>query len=228
MQMKNTAVLKVFVVIILVSFLGYFVVRDASSGITGGFVVDNEETSESELLAGEPTPEGSIFNKLLTLGEEGTVLDYTSSLLNNILALRTASNNKQIVEVAGLVSEVDKSVEKLNVAEVNYAWNEVLGCVYENCGDSAYVNLIDQIATKDLKAPTNELLHSLIATYGYWNGKTIVEFSESLSKTDELIKKLKDSNAVAAWESLVECNGACEDFSARLFTVMEAVVVSEN
>lgn len=221
MELKNTSVLKVFVIVVIVAFLGYFIARDASGGITGGFAVDTEEDLSNENAAGLAIVDEA--SKIIKNANNEDVTLHTMSMISDILDLREASSNQDIVLTARYITVINEGVDELNVPEITYAWNDVLNCVYESCSNQIYISLIDQIVTKDLVKDKNKAIHSLVSTYSYWKGKTIIQFSESLSTTDEAIQKLSNSDVNSKWKELLKCNGKCEDFESQVFSLIRSI-----
>lgn len=159
-----------------------------------------------------------------TVSESSAVLAIDpKEIIKSIIKLREASRAKNLVNVANFISGLDESFKKINDPTTNMGWQNIVACVYEDCADNRYIELIDDVAILNLEQEKNTIIHSLMETYGLWDGKNLILFSNSLSKTSKLIEDKDDSVINKKWESVVECNGVCADFSERIITLINEI-----
>jgi hypothetical protein len=145
-----------------------------------------------------------------------------ANLINQIILLRKASNEKNIVETASLVSDINKEVQATGNPSLNSDWGTVAGCVYDNCIDDKYISMIKS-ATLDSGNANLVIINQAITTYNLWNGKNLIQFSDALSTTDKSIQGLGD-NVKAKWKEIIECNGQCADFSGLVIGLIDEIV----
>lgn len=146
----------------------------------------------------------------------------TKKLIQQIIDLRKLSKNNNMVEIASKVTEMNKEIESIKNPSINTNWQVIVSCIYEKCSDDKFFSLIDAASIRDLKG-TNEVIHSIVETYNFWDGKNVLQFSQSLSSTNNLIKGLNNKKISAAWDDVVKCNAKCDGFTDKLFDLIEYI-----
>jgi len=144
-----------------------------------------------------------------------------NNLVRLIIELRTYSQNEDLINVAEVITEL-KANNIISSPIARNPWQNIITCVYSSCEDKAYLDLIDVVVITQSNKDT-ELIHSIIETFNYWDGKNLLEFSESLTDTNQLIAKRSDALQLQ-WNSIVECNAECSEFTDQIISLIGKVV----
>ncbi len=216
-----------FIIILLLTYIIYNLGKSSSPvgkviserGLDGG--VGDTGTDNKEYRTGniEGTAKTSYIG-----GKSYEERDYlTNNIINTILMLRSASNDKDIINVAESVTNLQNDFVQLDKTEIKAGWQTIINCVYDHCNDKNYLDLIDIVAISFFDKDKNVLIHSFVQTIGYWDGQNIIEFSKSITETDRLMQMSNDKKIVELWNSVVECNGKCSEFDGLVFRMINEI-----
>ena len=151
---------------------------------------------------------------------ETTITNYLRAI-NKVIELREASSNKDLLNTASFVTDVKKYIDGLDDSRnLITPWQGIISCVYDGCDDSAYTNMIDAIAREDINNKDHGVIHAVIETYQYWDGKNTVLFSQSLTSTNDVILRTYNSLVIEKWNEMIICNGECSEFDDLLFELI--------
>ena len=155
---------------------------------------------------------GEINNDLITNSQ--IEIEQDKILLEKkVIALRDASLNRDIVEIARIYTEIEQET-----ATNRLEWRAVANCVYQRCEDQLYLNLIKSIvSTKDDDIST--YVYELIETHDLWNSRNEALFSQYLTKTNQRTLN-KNEDIKAKWQEFVACDG-CEEGDSIVFEIVK-------
>ena len=214
-------VIATFVVITgAVTYFGWFY-ESANSEQPSNNLVDPStakigSASNSKSGSGDAISSAAVSALPSKIDSKGTI--------KQIIALRKQSSSKDTVKIAESISLLNEKIRKTsNTASIS-AWQETTACVYDGCTDQVYIKLMDAVAAADLNDKTNKVIHSAVETYKLWDGKNVIYFSESLDKTNKLVRELNQPSINIIWDDIVQCNGKCASFSDKTITLIERVV----
>ena len=200
-----------------VTYFGWFY-ESANSEKPSNNLVDSSaaKLSSTSKGSGDVISSAAVSALPLKIDSKGTI--------KQIIALRKQSSSKDIVKIAESISLLNEKIRKTgNTASIS-AWQETTACVYDSCADYVYIKLMDAVAAADLNDKTNKVIHSAVETYMLWDGKNVIYFSESLDKTNKLIRDLNQPSINIIWDDIVQCNGKCASFSDKTITLIERIV----
>jgi hypothetical protein len=182
-------------------------------------VAENSESSGTSQSSGTQSQQ-QVQEKQLTPEEKAATefANEISSLIGEVLELR---ENSDLVRTAQIVTRLD-SHQLMGSPVLKSAWQKLVGCAYDGCDDSAYLDMIETLCLLQPNANT-VLIHSLIENYKLWDGKNVVDFSESLTRTNQLVAQRSESIR-NKWSDIVGCNAECSTFNDKMFDFIEAVV----
>ena len=212
------------VAVLIFAIFGAFVLfKNTNSSPTGALVKDVSEIVNSTTSTVDTINEKTgIIDTIKDKTNQilGTV--NTKQLIQKIIDLRKLSKENNLVEIANKVTDINKEIESIKNPSINTNWQVIVGCVYETCSDAKFLALIDAASINDLKG-TNEVIHSIVETYNFWDGRNIIYFSQSLSNTNNLIEELNDKKISNSWDEVVKCNSKCDDFTDKIFNLIELI-----
>lgn len=196
------------VAVVLLLGIGIFAFVKGIPGITGYAV--KEGSSQQN-----PSLDTNNDGKTTQLSKESFSESAQSDLINNIISLRTATNNDDLVEIASYYSKIDDVLRDSSIAN---SWSDVADCSYNSCEEKKYLDLIDAVVSLNLDSDKNDKIHSLIETYYLWNSKNEALFSKSLTRTNGLFLD-EDADVKNAWSEMISCNG-CSDMTDDAMNVI--------
>lgn len=210
-------VIATFVVIAgAVTYFGWFY-ESANSEKPSNSLVDSSAAKVSSASKNGGTISSAAVSALSSkIDSKGTI--------KQIIALRKRSSSKDTVKIAESISLLNEKIRKASNTAVISAWQETTACVYDGCADQVYIKLMDAVAAADLNDKTNQVIHSAVETYTLWDGKNVIYFSESLDKTNKLVRELNQPSINIIWDDIVQCNGKCASFSDKTITLIERIV----
>jgi len=213
--MKKLLLKGVATIVFIVIIIGAFLIIKNSDRITGSVVKDVTPLLEDTADNIQQVVEDSDLKEIVKKKADELLKPIDSKeLITKIIELRENSEADKTIGIANSVTEINNVLEDLKKSTINTAWQALVGCVFEDCKDDEYINMINAVAINDLNE-RNEVIYSVIETYNFWNGKNIIYFSESLSKTDSLIQQLRDEELAQKWKEVIDCDGKCESFTHK-------------
>lgn len=145
-------------------------------------------------------------------------------LILNTIYLRNSFDDP--VARAKAITEINTIVSDLDDSAINEGWRAVASCITEGCTDDDYMNFIMAAVTArpgDLE--TSDVIAELVKVHRFWGDTSnVIVFSESLTNTNNLVNGLHFSTAVNAWNKIVDCNGACEEYDNLFFELIKVIV----
>lgn len=171
---------------------------------------------------------GNIKNsKEINLESEKTVLKGYNNLLLKILDLRESYIDSDIIQTAGLVTEIDDIITSLDNDPVTDNWETITLCLArKTCNDEGFLDFILTIALEGDKIGLSkgDLIVDLLTANKYWNSDNIVKFSYALTATNEAINDINDETLSSKWLDIVECDGGCSDRDELIFDIIRLIV----
>ncbi len=207
---KSSTKYVAIVAVVLLLAVGIYAFSKGASDFTGRVVGVAGSKNSLELNSQESQATTSSSLKPVVEAKE------QPELILNILNLRKATINKNLIETAKYYSEIDNVLRDSSIAN---SWSVVADCSYDFCEDTKYLELIDAVVLSDLNSGKNKKTSSLIETYYLWNSKNEALFSKSLTQTNSLLSS-ENKDVVSAWNELVECNGCSNmgDITLKIIT----------
>jgi len=158
--------------------------------------------------------------------DEGVYIRYnpiSSEIILDILKIKQASEDKDIILIADLFTKLDTKFEEISDPIIISSWVEITNCVYDsNCADKIYIDLIDDVSVKYYNE--NNVIHKLIETTNLWNGKHTTLFSKKLTQTNTIISAYNNQQIGDKWQDLIDCNGECNSFNSYILDLIELIV----
>ncbi|MBS3137258.1 hypothetical protein J4232_02385 [Candidatus Woesearchaeota archaeon] len=239
--MENNNIIKVLVAIIVIFIITTVVlsVKMFNPSITGNVVKgategtatdDKSSGSSGGILKNFPLKDKNGKSITETLGVKSTATVSNKDTINNLIELKSVSKNKDTVRIAELVTLVNRYIDENNDNNLLESWQRnVVGCVYKSsCSDTAYLQVIDAVASSNLDEKNNILMHGVVETANLWNNPNLVIFSDSLASTNRLVKEYGNANIKDQWNTLVACNGQCTDYMDKVFGLVKTINSNSN
>jgi len=232
--MENNNIIKVLVAVIVIFLIStvVLVVKLYSPSITGSVIkgtqgsAGDDSSASGSILKNIPfkDKDGNSIAESLTSKTSITTVS-SKNTINHLLELKTVSKNKQTVRIAELVTLINRYIDENADNNLLSSWQKnIVGCVYAgNCPDNAYLQVIDDVVASDLSQKSNMLTHSIIETANLWNSQNLVIFSDSLAKTNKMVKEYGTDKVKEQWDGLVACNGQCADFQDKVFAAVSTI-----
>lgn len=151
------------------------------------------------------------------------VLAAPNDIIKAIVELRQQSNANEFVKVAGLVTSLNDQFSAGNIDSVAFSWQDVLNCVYDKCPDAKYAKLVDDYVLQDRANSKFMLTHRVVELYNLWNGRNIIQFSESVTNVNTMVAAMNNAKVTEKWKAVVACKGTCSDFPDKIFDMILAV-----
>ena len=150
----------------------------------------------AELIRGEPP-----VNKLMT----------------STIALQ---NNKETVQRAKAITEMDQMVRKLESDAIEAQWSALTACIaIDTCTQDDYFDFLLMIAIeRQNDVPNAGLIINAITVNRYWgNSDKILDFSRSLSEANDQVAALQLKIIANKWLEIIYCDGKCKEFHTLFF-----------
>ncbi len=145
-------------------------------------------------------------------------------LIHSTIKLR--ANAEDPVLRAKAITDINSLVQDLDNSGVNEGWRAMAVCIPEGCSDDEYMNFIISAINeypKDIEH--NAAIKELIKVHRFWGDSTnVITFSQALTYSNNLINELHSSKAASIWNSIVDCNGVCEEYDNLFFELIGVVV----
>lgn len=235
-----------FISIILIIFSVLLYTND--TGITGYFInkgksslqtsldKDNEVKSNNTGITHILSRENITSNNILELGKAGKEKissfkklknmlfkpKFDLNIIQSIIQLREYSKSKDKLSIAIHINDLNNVITDYNDLITQESWKVILECVYTYCKDENYFNLIDSIVIKDDRKES-ELIHLIIQLSTLWNTQNTLLFSQVITNANNLIKELNDDKISDQWNSLIECDGNCNNFNDKLLSIINSI-----
>ncbi|MBD3361879.1 hypothetical protein GF358_03760 [Candidatus Woesearchaeota archaeon] len=147
----------------------------------------------------------------------------SKDLVLNVIKLRT--NYDDPVLRAKAITDLNSIVEDIDSSVINEGWRGLAACIPEGCSDDDYMNFImSAIVDQPNAIEHSDVLIEAIKVHRYWGSNTnVIEFSQALTNTNNLINELHFSTAVNVWNRIVECNGQCEEYDNLFFELIKVI-----
>lgn len=188
---KIIIVSSIFLLLLFGSVLAFSTLRSPTAR-----VIDSPSNLPQEINFQEETEEGLELPLIINSYD----VSEKNEIINNILSLRDVTRNQDIISIAKYYSKLE---DVFREGEHEKSWRRVADCSYSSCVESYYLDLIYNMLLSEQR---NQEITQLIETVYLWSGKNEALFSESLTKTNDLL--LQDSSdIVSAWQEIVDCNG---------------------
>ena len=140
----------------------------------------------------------------------------------NIVNLRNPT--LATVTRSGLVSLTDDKIKSIDNPLVTEQWGTLLGCLETGCEDSKFFAMVFVLALEE-NIPHRKLITDLVITQRYWGSEeNILIFSKALTDVDSGIALLGSSKIKTEWQTVVDCDGVCEEKNDLYFTLIKDVI----
>ena len=227
----NIIILVVVSIVILLSIFSIFNLDFISNGpaITGKLGIDtitsavnqNSEQDNKNMATSD-----SQNDNLPEKTDEGVYIIYnpvSSEIILDILELKQASEDKDIILIADLFTKLDNKFEEISDPIIISSWVQITNCVYDfNCADKIYIDLIDDVSVNYYNQ--DNVIHKIIETTNLWNGKHTTSFSKKLTQTNTIISVYNNQQIKDKWQKLIDCNGECSSFNSYILDLIELIV----
>lgn len=141
----------------------------------------------------------------------------------NTLELR--SSTKGLVEKSRLITQTNEIVDTMHNNAVEFAWQNLSGCLSTRCDDVQYLGFIEAVA-KETSLKDKNMILNVVRLRNSWGAGDLIKFSKAVTDID---KELKSSpqELYKKWQEVIACDGKCSDMN-NLFFDMIGIVLKKS
>ncbi len=194
------------------------------------------------LTGSSPTGHSILEGTLLEKSNENATEDAFKltdrqkfDLVIAVLKLKTLNKEDRKLQYAEKIAKIDKLVHSSANEDVSSGWTSLAACLdKDSCTDEFYIFLKTVFIAGNMKeesswfgmkkddATLEKLLENLLELKLAAEKNNIVIRSKLVTETNSIIINHSSLEAKEQWETLVNCNFACEGFDKLLLVVAES------